>query len=92
MIDIHAHILPGIDDGSRSMDESIEIIKKAKLCGVTDIIVTPHYIAGSKYVTNNESNQSGDKIMELKEAVLSRRTIRAYEKTEIKSDYINIVL
>ena len=29
MIDIHAHILPGIDDGSRSMDESIEILKKA---------------------------------------------------------------
>ena len=49
MIDIHTHILPGIDDGSRSMDESIEIIKKASSCGVTDIIVTPHYITGSNF-------------------------------------------
>lgn len=57
MIDIHSHILPGIDDGSRSMDESIEILKRAKLCGVTDIIVTPHYIAGSKYITNNEEKK-----------------------------------
>ena len=53
MIDIHSHILPGIDDGSRSMDESIEILKKAQSCGVTDIIVTPHYITGSNYIVNN---------------------------------------
>ncbi len=53
MVDIHAHILPGIDDGSRSMDESIEILRKAQSCGVTDIIVTPHYIAGSNYIVNN---------------------------------------
>ena len=57
MIDIHSHILPGIDDGSRSMDESIEILKSAQICGVTDIIVTPHYIAGSKYTANNEEKK-----------------------------------
>lgn len=53
MIDIHSHILPGIDDGSRSMKESINIIKSASINGVTDIIVTPHYIYGSDYVLNN---------------------------------------
>lgn len=53
MIDIHSHILPGIDDGSKSLEESIEIIKKASISGVTDIIVTPHYIYGSDYVVNN---------------------------------------
>ena len=57
MIDIHAHILPGIDDGSRSMDESIEILKKASSCGVTDIFVTPHYITGSKYMANNATKK-----------------------------------
>ena len=41
MIDLHSHILPNIDDGSRSLEESIEIIKQAVSNGVTDIIVTP---------------------------------------------------
>ena len=44
MIDIHNHILPNIDDGSKSFEESINILKQAYESGVTDIIVTPHYI------------------------------------------------
>lgn len=76
MIDIHSHILPSIDDGSRSMDESIEIIKKAKKNGVTDIIVTPHYIAGSKYVVNNKD----------------KKELLSLLKKEIKKKKININL
>ncbi len=54
MIDLHSHILYGIDDGSKSFDESLEILKKAYLGGVTEIVVTPHYIKDSKYKANNE--------------------------------------
>lgn len=57
MIDIHSHILPGIDDGSRTFEESMEIIKSASSNGVTDIIVTPHYIVGSDYMVNNEEKR-----------------------------------
>lgn len=57
MIDIHNHILPGIDDGSRSIEESIEIIKNAVSNGVTDIILTPHYIVGSEYMVNNNDKK-----------------------------------
>ncbi len=57
MIDFHTHILPGIDDGSRSFDESIEILKSASLGGVTDIIVSPHFILGSTYNANNEKKK-----------------------------------
>ena len=53
MIDLHSHILPNIDDGSKSLEESIAIIKQAVSNGVTDIIVTPHFILGSSY--NKES-------------------------------------
>ena len=53
MIDIHSHILFGIDDGSKSFEESMNIIKKAVDANVTDIILTPHYMLGSDYVTNN---------------------------------------
>lgn len=53
MIDIHSHILPGIDDGSKSFEESMNIIKKAVDANVTDLILTPHYMLGSDYTTNN---------------------------------------
>lgn len=49
MIDIHCHLLPGLDDGSSNIEESIELIKSAYDAGVTDIIVTPHFIYNSKY-------------------------------------------
>ena len=57
MIDIHSHILPGIDDGSKSIEESIDILKQASENGVTDIIVTPHYMLGSEYIVNNEDKR-----------------------------------
>lgn len=53
MIDLHNHILYGIDDGSRSIDESINIIKSLLSIGFTDIIITPHYIDGTSYNCNN---------------------------------------
>ena len=43
MIDFHAHILPNIDDGSASMEESINLIKEAEQAGFTGIISTSHY-------------------------------------------------
>ncbi len=52
MKDIHSHILYGIDDGARSLDESVEILKKASARGVTDIILTPHYIHDSIYTAD----------------------------------------
>ena len=52
-IDIHSHILYGIDDGSRSLEESINIIKNMKNIGFNDIIITPHYIEGTSYNCNN---------------------------------------
>ena len=44
MIDIHSHILPGVDDGARSIEESIKILQKAADAGVTTIVATPHVL------------------------------------------------
>lgn len=44
MIDMHTHILPSIDDGSRNIVETMQMIKEAELAGFTDIITTSHYI------------------------------------------------
>lgn len=46
MIDIHCHLLNGVDDGSRDVIESLTSLKLAEEAGFTDIILTPHYIKG----------------------------------------------
>ncbi|QHW30868.1 tyrosine protein phosphatase [Paenibacillus rhizovicinus] len=47
MIEIHSHILPGIDDGAQSKDESLEMAIHAVEQGITDIIATPHHGDGT---------------------------------------------
>ena len=45
MIDFHSHILPGIDDGSKDIDETKQLIYEEINQGVTRIIATPHFYA-----------------------------------------------
>ena len=42
MRDIHCHILPGVDDGARTLDESLQMLQAAKDAGITSIVCTPH--------------------------------------------------
>ena len=44
MTDIHSHILFDVDDGSRNLEESIELLKMMQEIGFKNIILTPHYI------------------------------------------------
>ncbi|MDE3840222.1 tyrosine protein phosphatase [Bacillus methanolicus] len=46
MIDIHCHILPGIDDGARNLEDSIQMAKTAFKEGIRTIIATPHHNNG----------------------------------------------
>lgn len=46
MIDMHSHILPALDDGSKSMEESLEMLKIAQSEGITTMIATPHNMPG----------------------------------------------
>lgn len=57
MIDIHSHIINEIDDGARSIKESIAVVKKLETIGFTHVVATPHYITGSHYVSNNDEKQ-----------------------------------
>ena len=43
MIDFHNHILPGVDDGAKSIEMSIEMLKIAQKQGITDIVSTVHF-------------------------------------------------
>lgn len=54
MIDIHCHILPNVDDGSESLEESIEMAKIAESEGITRIVNTSHCHFDFKYKKGNE--------------------------------------
>ena len=53
MTDIHSHIVFDVDDGSRSVEESLAILKKLASVGFTNVIMTPHYIEGTEYSAAN---------------------------------------
>ncbi len=76
MVDIHTHILPFMDDGSNSLEKSIEMLKKSAELGVTDLVLTPHY----RYDYRHGKLEIQKAFSELKEAV---------EQTQIK---INLYL
>ena len=46
MIDIHSHILPGIDDGSKNINMTLQMIKIAEKSRTKDIVATPHFCRG----------------------------------------------
>lgn len=47
MIDIHCHILPGMDDGSKSLPQTLKMAEQAVSEGITHIIATPHHKNGA---------------------------------------------
>ena len=87
MIDIHTHIIYDVDDGSDTLDESIAILKEAFLNGVTDIILTPHYLDDVSYDKNKILNNY---ILILKEAKKNNIEIKLHLGNEI-AIYGNIV-
>ena len=43
LFDIHCHIIPGVDDGSKSLEESIKMLEMEYKDGIRNIILTPHF-------------------------------------------------
>ena len=42
MIDLHSHLLPGVDDGSRTVEQSVAVLRRMAELGITDVCLTPH--------------------------------------------------
>ncbi|UMB62158.1 histidinol phosphatase [Lutibacter sp. A80] len=61
-IDIHSHLLPNIDDGSKSFEESTLLLKKLSSYGIKNFVITPHIMDG---VWNNTTQIINQKLFEL---------------------------
>ena len=80
MKDIHNHLLYEIDDGSKSLNNSIQLLDDLKNRGVTDIVLTPHYIIGTNYCSNNNSKK------ELMNELQKHTSIKLYLGNEVYID------
>ena len=58
LIDIHCHILPGLDDGAVTMEESLNALAAARDQGISSIICTPHFYPDGKNPSPEQIRQS----------------------------------
>lgn len=54
MIDLHSHILPGIDDGPATLEKSIQMAASYEKGGFTHVVATPHWVAGTSWIPSIE--------------------------------------
>lgn len=67
MIDLHCHILPGVDDGPKKIDESLEMVRIFKKAGYCRVAATPHQVPGSTLMLSIKEIQN--KLDELNHAI-----------------------
>ncbi|SDS26134.1 Tyrosine-protein phosphatase YwqE [Polaribacter sp. KT25b] len=68
-VDIHSHLLPGIDDGAKDLEDSIALIQKMASYGIKNFITTPH-ILGEMYPNTPEIIKG--KLQEVREELVKR--------------------
>jgi protein-tyrosine phosphatase len=70
VIDVHCHLLPNIDDGSRSVEQSAIVLGDFAKSGISDVVLTPHLAAGSIQL-------GGEGAVERRERALERLRVGA---------------
>ena len=67
MIDLHCHILPGIDDGPKTLKESLEMARIFEQAGYSHVVATPHAVPGTTWMP--KPGEIRDLLAELKHAI-----------------------
>jgi protein-tyrosine phosphatase len=85
LIDLHSHILPGVDDGARTLEESVEIARAAVADGIEAIAATPH--VRDDYPT--EAGTMEQRVEELRAALVEAGVpLQVYTGGEIAFDRV----
>jgi tyrosine-protein phosphatase YwqE len=82
-VDIHSHLLPGIDDGAKDLNNSIELISKMRSYGIKNFITTPH-VLGNVYP--NSSNIIKQKLKEVQQELLKQDILDV--NIEVAAEYM----
>lgn len=81
MIDIHSHVIPGIDDGAKDEDMAVSMLKMAEKSGTEKLVVTPHFMRGRFDYEYNEVTEEVEKLRKL--AKDNNVNIEIYQGQEI---------
>jgi protein-tyrosine phosphatase len=81
LIDVHSHILPGVDDGPSNMEETILMLSGAAKQGIRTIITTPHYAVGANNKSVDELVYIRNKVQE--EAFQINSELKIYSGNEL---------
>lgn len=81
MIDIHTHILPGVDDGAGSGEEARRMMEHAAEDGIIGIIVTPHYYPGRYTMPTHKIKAAYEQLLDRNGDILEKMSI--YLGTEV---------
>lgn len=57
MLDLHSHILPGVDDGAETIEEAVAIAREAERQGIRGIVATPHYLEEGFQLSPEETDK-----------------------------------
>jgi protein-tyrosine phosphatase len=75
LIDIHVHILPGLDDGPKDLQESIELASCYERVGVRTVVATPHYLPSTAWAPSKEK---------IRESVVELQSVLDTKKINLK--------
>lgn len=84
MIDMHSHILPGLDDGAADWEQAVAMARIATGDGITEIVCTPHWVLG-KY--ENSRDIVLNRLAELKEHLAAEKIpVEVHPGAELRID------
>ena len=81
MRDLHSHLLPGVDDGSKDIETTRRMLSNASKNGITDIMFTPHFILDSRYMSSKKDNEK--KFLSIKEIAENEYNINVFLGNEV---------
>lgn len=88
MIDIHSHILPGLDDGAQDWRDALNLARAAAAEGITTIVATPHHANG---VYTNDASAVGSAVDEMNDRLAAEGislTVRPGQEIRIHDDLL----
>lgn len=62
MIDIHSHILPGLDDGAKNIDDTLGIVRQLQGAGFETLLATPHVLEGTDFISPEDILQATERV------------------------------
>lgn len=91
-LDVHSHILPGVDDGSKDMDMSMQMIQQAYDEGVRYMMATPHYYPGHRNADKDKILAAFEQVREWTAKQLPDMTLMLGNEIYYKDEAVQLLL